>query len=475
MIVVGAGLSGIDAAWHLRHTLPDTTFTILESRDAIGGTWDVFRFPGIRSDSDVHTYGFGFKPWTEDSTVADGASILDYLARTVDENDLRRNIRFGHRVLRISWSSAESCWNVQAERTDTGERVVLRSRWVFATTGYFRYDRGYQPEFPGVERFTGDLVHPQQWPEDLDVGGKRIVVVGSGATAATLVPALAERGAQVTMLQRSPSYYLSLPQQDPIANLMYRHLSPERAYAWTRVKNERTQALFYRLSRRQPAIVKRLLLRDVARRLPDGYDVARHFTPAYDPWDQRVCLTPGGDLFRAISSGRAAVVTDTIDTFTEHGIRLTSGEELDADVVVSATGLDLLALGAMEIEVDGTPMPPGERLVYKSVMLSDVPNFAFVFGYTNASWTLKADLVCEWVCRCIAHMDRAGVTTAVAHPDDPSMPTRPMLEFDAGYVQRALDRFPRQGTGVWSVPMSYRADERRLRHDEIDDGVLQLT
>ena len=362
VIVVGAGLSGIDAAWHLRHTLPHKTFTILEARDAIGGTWDLFRFPGIRSDSDIQTYGFEFRAVDRHGPVADGASILDYLARTVDENDLRDRIRFGHRVVRISWSSEESRWTVEAERADTGERVVLRSSWVFATTGYFRYDRGYQPEFPGVERFNGDARasagvaggprrRRQAHRRDRQRCDRRHV----GARA------LAERGAHVTMLQRSPSYFISLPEQDPIANFMQRHLSPARAYAWTRVKNERTQALFYRLSRTRPALVKRLLLRDVARRLPDGYDVARHFTPTYDPWDQRVCLTPGGDLFRAISSGRATVVTDTIDTFTEHGIRLSSGEELDADIVVSATGLDLLALGAMDIEVDGQPMPAGER------------------------------------------------------------------------------------------------------------------
>jgi len=474
VVIVGAGLSGIGAAWHLRDALPHKSFTLLEARDEIGGTWDLFTYPGIRSDSDLHTYGFAFKPWTEDDAIADGPSILRYLEETVDENDLRPHIRFGHRVVRASWSTADACWTVEAERTHTGDAVVFECTWLVATTGYFRYDHGHLPEFPGIERFTGTVVHPQAWPEDLDYGGKRVVVIGSGATAATLIPAMAPRAAHVTMLQRSPTYYITLPQQDALANLARRFLSPERAYAWTRRKNVASQAFFYRLSRRRPKLVKRLLVRNVAKQLPEGYDVGRHFTPTYDPWDQRVCLTPGGDLFRAISSGRASVVTDTIDAFTERGIRLTSGEELDADIVVTATGLELLALGGMEVEVDGQPTDVGEHLVYKSVMLSDVPNLAFVFGYTNASWTLKVDLVCEWVCRCIAFMDRNGYVTAVPVNGDAQMPTSPMLEFGAGYVQRALDRFPRQGTGPWAVSMSYADDARRLREGEIDDGVLQL-
>ena len=475
MIIVGAGLSGIGAAWHLRHALPHKSFTMLEARDEIGGTWDLFRYPGIRSDSDLHTYGFAFKPWTDDDAIADGPSILRYLDETVEESGLRPHIRFGHRVVRASWSTADACWTVEAQRTDTGETVVMQSAWLFATTGYFRYDHGHQPELPGIERFGGTVVHPQAWPDGLDYAGKRVVVVGSGATAVTLLPAMAGTATHVTMLQRSPTYYITLPQQDALANLARRFLSPERAYAWTRRKNVTSQAFFYRLSRRRPNLVKRMLVRNVAKQLPEGYDVARHFTPTYDPWDQRVCLTPGGDLFRAISSGAASVVTDTIDTFTERGIRLSSGDEIEADIVVTATGLELLALGGMDVEVDGRTMEVGERLVYKSTMLSDVPNFAFVFGYTNASWTLKVDLVCEWVCRCIAFMDRNGYVSAVPVNRDPAMATGPMLEFGAGYVQRALDRFPRQGAGPWAVSMSYAADARRLRDGDIDDGVLQLT
>ncbi len=474
VVIVGAGISGIGAACHLRTRLPDASFAIVESRDAIGGTWDLFRFPGIRSDSDLHTYGYAFKPWTDDDSIAAGDKILRYLDETVDEYDLRGRIRFGHRVATASWSTAEALWTVTGDRTDTGESFVVRGRWLFATTGYFRYDHGYQPELPGVEHFGGTVVHPQHWPEDLDVAGKRIVVIGSGATAATLVPALVERSAQVTMLQRSPSYYVSLPRQDALANLARRWMSATRAYAWTRRKNVGTQTLFYRLCRARPDLMKRLLVGGVARQLPDGYDVARHFTPSYGPWDQRVCFTPGGDIFKAISSGGASVVTDTIDTFTETGIRLASGGELAADVVVTATGLELLALGNIAVDVDGETVDPAEHVVYKSVMLSGVPNLMFVFGYTNASWTLKVDLVCEWVCRCLAHMRRHAYDIAVPVAD-PAMPTGPMLDLTAGYIQRALDRFPQQGTGPWAVSTRYRDDQARLLRDPVDDGVLQFS
>ena len=475
VVVVGAGVSGIGAAWHLRDALPDLSFTVLEARDAIGGTWDLFRYPGVRSDSDLATYAYAWKPWTTPDTLAEGDAILEYLDEALDENDLRRHLQLGVRVRRLEWSSADTCWTVHAERVDTGEPVQYRCWWVVATTGYYRYDRGHLPEFAGVDRFAGTFVHAQDWPADLDVDGQRVVVIGSGATAATLIPALVDRGARVTMVQRSPGYYASLPRHDPIADAFNRHLPPARAYAWTRRKNQGTQALFYRLCRWQPDLMKRLLVGDVARRLPEGYDVARHFTPRYAPWDQRVCIVPGGDLFRAISSGRADVVTGVIDTFIEDGIRTADGTEVDADIVVAATGLEVLALGDMEVVVDGERMPAGERVVYKSVMLSDIPNFAYVFGYTNASWTLKVDLACAWICRVIAHMRRTGAGAAVATPDDPRMPTRSMLDLAAGYLLRAADRVPRQGTGVWSVPKSYRADARRLRRDPLEDGILRFS
>ncbi len=475
VVVVGAGVSGIGAAWHLRTELPDLTFTMLEARDAIGGTWDLFRYPGVRSDSDVQTYAYAWKPWADDDTVAAGDAILHYLDDAVDEHDLRRHVQFGRRVRQIDWSSSESAWTVDVEDTATGERTELRCWWIVAATGYFRYDRGHLPEFAGVDGFRGAYFHAQEWPEGLTVDGARVVVIGSGATAATLVPALADLGAQVTMLQRSPSYYLSLPAQDPIADAMRRHLSTGRAETWIRGKNQATQALFYRLCRWFPAGMRRVLVADASRRLPEGYDVATHFTPAYAPWDQRMCIVPDGDLFAAISSGRAEVVTGVIDTFTEDGVRLASGAELPADIVVAATGLEVLALGDMRVAVDDEQMIAGERVVYKSVMLSDLPNFAYVFGYTNATWTLKVDLACSWICRVISHMRRTGATKAVVAPDDPAMPTRSMLDLAAGYLTRAVERIPRQGTGVWSVPKGFRTDARRLLRDPVDDGVLRFS
>ena len=472
--IVGAGVSGIGIACHLRRDQPGTSFVMLEARDAIGGTWDLFRYPGIRSDSDLHTYGYEFKPWTDVDAIASGDKILGYLEGTVDEYGLRPAMRLGSRVTRASWSSPRAEWTVEVAPTGGGAPTELRARWLVATTGYFRYDHGNRPDFPGVERYRGALVDPQHWPPDLPVDGARVVVIGSGATAATLVPALAERGARVTMLQRSPSYYVSLPRQDALANLARRFLSPERAYAWTRRKNIRTQAVFYRLCRAQPERMKRLLVRGVARQLPDGYDVARHFTPEYGPWDQRMCFTPGGDVFRAISSGDASVVTDTIDTFTEDGIRLASGEALAADIVVSATGLEVRALGDIAVDVDGVAVDPADHVVYKSAMLSDVPNLVFVFGYTNASWTLKVDLIGDWLCRCLAYMARRGFAVACPEHRDPGMPTEPMLDLTSGYVLRAAERMPKQGTGPWRVTAAYHADARRMRTEPVDDGVLQF-
>jgi cation diffusion facilitator CzcD-associated flavoprotein CzcO len=339
VVVIGAGVSGIGTAWHLQDALPDVSFTVLEARDAIGGTWDLFRYPGVRSDSDVQTYAYAFKPWTAPDTLASGDAILRYLDETLDEHGLREHVRVGHRVIRVEWSSADSCWTIEAERTDTAEAVRLRCSWIVATTGYFRYDHGYTPDFAGLDRYSGSFLHAQDCPADFDAAGKHVAVIGSGATAATLIPALAERGAHVTMVQRSPSYYASLPREDPIAVLLRRRLSPARAERWTRGKNQATLALFYRLCRWRPDLMKRVLVSDARRRLPEGFDVDRHFTPSYAPWDQRVCIVPGGDLFEAISAGHVEVVTGVIDTFTERGLRLVSGEEVDADVVIAATGL----------------------------------------------------------------------------------------------------------------------------------------
>ena len=475
VLIIGAGMSGIGCAVHLSRALPHKRYAILEARQAMGGTWDLFRYPGIRSDSDLHTYGFAFKPWVGEQSLADGPAILDYITETARENDVERHIRLGHRVVAASWSSDEARWTVDVER-GAGERVRLTCSWLFAAGGYYRYDRGYDPGFAGTERFGGRIVHPQFWPEDLDYAGKRVVVIGSGATAVTLVPELAVDAAHVTMLQRTPTYIAALPEKDWIANALKRHLPPQRAYELIRRKNIWLQRNVYRLSRRRPELLRRFLLAGVRRRLPEGYDVATHFTPPYDPWDQRICADPDGELFAAISSGAASVVTDRIATFTETGIRLESGRELEADIIVTATGLELQAFGELDLAVDGEPVALSDTLAYKGLMLSDVPNFAYAIGYTNSSWTLKVDLVGDYLCRLLAYMDARGLDVCTPVNDDPAMGRRPLLDFGAGYVRRAADRLPKQGDREpWTVTMSYRDDLRRLRDGEIDDGVARFT
>ncbi len=475
MVIIGAGISGIGAAWYLEHRLPGKTYTILESREQSGGTWDLFRYPGIRSDSDLHTYGFAFKPWVNEKSIADGPAILDYIRETASESGIDGHIRLGHHVVRASWSSEEALWTVEAQRNDTGETVVLKCSWLFGAAGYYRYEQGYLPAFKDVERFQGQVIHPQHWPEELDYTGKQVVVIGSGATAVTLVPAMVDRAAHVTMLQRSPTYVVSLPEKDSVANLLKRILPAERAYAITRRKNIWMQRTFYELSQKRPKLVKWLLRKGLEKRLPEGYDIDTHFTPSYNPWDQRLCAVPDGDLFAAISTGRASVVTDRISRFTERGILLESGRELEADIIITATGLDLQALGGVHVSVDGREISIPDQLIYKAAMISNVPNLAFVFGYTNSSWTLKVDLVCDYICRLISFMDRSGYASCVPVNTDPDMQTRPMLDFGAGYVQRAVDRFPRQGTGPWEVKMSYRDDVERLSHGPLVDGVLRFS
>jgi monooxygenase len=475
VLIVGAGLSGIGSAWHLQDRLPGRSYAILEARDEIGGTWDLFRYPGIRSDSDMHTLGYRFKPWTEERTIADGPSILEYVRRTARERGIDRAIRFHHRVIAAEWSSEESRWTVEAERADTGETVRLTCDFLWTCSGYYRYDEGYTPEFEGVERFAGPVIHPQHWPEDLDYAGKRVVVIGSGATAVTLVPAMAEQAAHVTMLQRSPTYIASLPGEDPIAMRLRRFLPKRAVYAVVRWKNVLLQTAIYQLSRRRPELVKEMIRRGVERSLPPGYDVDTHFKPSYDPWDQRMCLVPDGDLFRAISDGSASVVTDRIDAFTERGLRLESGAELEADAIVTATGLNLLFLGGIDLTVDGEPVDVSKKMAYKGMMLSGVPNFAFTVGYTNASWTLKADLTSEYVCRLLAHMNAHGYARC-APELDPSVAERPLLDFTSGYVQRSLDRFPKQGSREpWKLRQNYVLDVRTIRRGPIDDGTMAFS
>jgi cation diffusion facilitator CzcD-associated flavoprotein CzcO len=470
VLIVGAGLSGIGAGCHLRMSCPGKTFAILESRDAIGGTWDLFRYPGIRSDSDMFTLGYPFRPWPEAEAIADGPSIRSYIRETAREHRVDETVRFHHRVLAAEWSTQEARWTVDVERTDTGERQQLTCGFLFMCTGYYRYDEGYTPHFEGVERFAGQVVHPQHWPEDLDYAGKRVVVIGSGATAVTLVPAMAGEAAHVTMLQRSPSYVVSLPGTDPLAGLLRRVLPPKRAYPIVRWKNVLLATGFFKACRRAPGLMKALIRKGVVNRLPEGYDVDTHFAPRYQPWDQRLCLVPDGDLFETISRGDASVVTDRIETFTERGLRLESGAELEADVIVTATGLNLLMLGGMRIVVDGREVELSETVGYKGMMLSGVPNLAIALGYTNASWTLKCDLVTQYVCRLLNHMDRAGYRQATPREPGRSVATEPFLDLASGYVLRSIHALPKQGSRApWRLYQNYMRDVLMLRRGPLED------
>jgi monooxygenase len=476
VLIVGAGLSGVGAACHLQRECPHKTYAILESRDRMGGTWDLFRYPGIRSDSDMFTLGYKFRPWTDARAIADGPTILDYIHETARDHDVARHVRYSRRVVRAEWSSADARWTVEVAHTDTGETSHVTCDFLFGCTGYYRYDQGYAPEFRGSERFRGRIVHPQHWPEDLDYAGKRVVVIGSGATAVTLIPAMAPDAAHVTMVQRSPSYVLSLPERDPIADFIRKHLPPRYAYPIVRWKNVAISSLIYQLSRRRPRFMKGLIRKGVARQLPAGYEVDTHFKPRYDPWDQRLCLVPDGDLFRAISDGRASIETGAIETFTERGVQLASGKELEADVIITATGLNLLLFGGMRLAVDGRDVQPSETIGYKGMMLSGVPNFAFTIGYTNASWTLKGDLSGEYVCRLLNHMDANGYRRVTPLTPDPSQPTGPLIDLRSGYVLRSIDELPKQGARTpWRLHQNYARDVVLLRYGAIDDEAIEFS
>jgi monooxygenase len=475
VLVIGAGLSGVGAGCHLTMSCPGKSFAILEARESIGGTWDLFRYPGIRSDSDMYTLGYSFRPWKEAKAIADGPSILNYIRETARDFRVEQKIRFQHKVVRASWSTEDSQWVVEVERTDTGERLHMTADFVLTCTGYYRYDEGYTPEFAGIEDFRGQLVHPQHWQDDLDYDGKHVVVIGSGATAVTLVPALAESAAHVTMLQRSPTYVISLPAKDPLAGLLRKFLSAKAAYPVIRWKNVLMTMLSFQLSRRRPHIMKAIIRKGLEKQLPVGYDIDTHFKPRYNPWDQRLCLVPDGDLFQVLSEGRASIVTDTIDRFTENGVRLASGQELEADVVVTATGLNMLALGGVTFEVDGRPVKLSDTVGYKGMMFSGIPNLATAVGYTNASWTLKCDLTCEYVCRMLNYMDDKGYRTVVPRWADPSMPTVPFIDLTSGYVQRSIDQFPRQGPKApWRLYQNYIRDVLLLRHGKLVDNALEF-
>jgi cation diffusion facilitator CzcD-associated flavoprotein CzcO len=474
VLIVGAGLSGIAAAYHLQARCPGKSYAILEARESIGGTWDLFRYPGIRSDSDMFTLGYGFRPWKAAKAIADGPSILEYVKDTAREHGIDRHIRFGHRVVRAEWSSAEQRWSIGAQLADSGQIVHLTAGFLFACTGYYRYDEGYTPKLPGTERFAGRIVHPQHWPEDLDYAGKRVVIIGSGATAVTLAPAMASDAAHVTMLQRSPSYFVSLPGEDPLAKRVRRVLPERLAHGALRWKNLLLMMGSYQLSRRAPKLMRRLMREGVERALPPGYDVDTHFNPSYDPWDQRLCLVPDGDLFEAIGSGRVSVVTEGIRSFTERGIELESGQVLDADIVITATGLNLLVLGGMELCVDGRDVEVSRALTYRGMMLGGVPNLALAFGYTNASWTLKCELICRYVTRLLNHMDARGFTQATPLPPAGAAAgaTEPFLNLTSGYVLRAVDQFPRQGASApWRVHQNYLRDIALIRHGDLEEGM----
>ena len=476
VLIVGAGISGIGAGRHLRTEHPAKTFAVLEARAASGGTWDLFRYPGIRSDSDLHTFGYEFKPWRDEESIASAPRILAYLRETATENGLDPHIRYHHRLVAAAWSSEQARWTVDVERTDTGERLQLTASWLFAGAGYYRYDEGYTPHFEGRERFRGPVVHPQAWPEDLDCTGKRVLVIGSGATAVTLVPALAGSAAHVTMLQRTPSYVLPVPRHDALANRLRALLGEERGYALTRRKNIATGTAIWRFCMRFPRTARRLIRWVNTKQLPAGYPVDEHFNPPYDPWTQRLCAVPDGDLFRAIRNGEASVVTDRIVTFTEEGVLLESGRELAADVIVTATGLNVQAFGGIALTVDGRPVDLTGTVAYKGMMLSGVPNFAYAIGYTNSSWTLKVGLLCEHFCRLLAHLDAHGYDSCRPEVADPSMPTRPLLDFGAGYVQRAVAQLPRQGDRTpWRTSTSWSADVALLRSGSVVDPELHFS
>jgi len=474
VLIVGAGLSGIGAAYYIQTQCPTKRYAILEGRDTIGGTWDLFRYPGVRSDSDMYTLGFSFRPWRDAKAIADGPSILSYIRETAAAYGIDRNVRFGHRVRRAEWSSADARWTVEAVR-ESGEVVRLTCSFLYMCSGYYDYEGGYTPEWRGVEQFAGQIVHPQQWPEDLDYAGKRVVVIGSGATAVTLVPAMAEQAANVTMLQRSPTYVVAQPAKDPAADWLRARLPERLAHGLVRWKNVLMGMYFYTLMRRQPALAKRNLLKLVRAELGPDFDVETHFTPRYNPWDQRLCLAPDGDLFAAIKAGKAAVVTDQIDTFTPGGIRLRSGAELPADVVVTATGLVMRLMSGVQLAVDGRPVDLAQTMSYKGTMFSDVPNLAAAIGYTQASWTLKCELIARYVTRLLNYMDRRGFVQCTPRKTDPSVAEEPVINLTSGYIQRALSTLPKQGSRrPWKLYQNYILDTLTYRLGKVDDGTMEF-
>ncbi len=474
VLIVGAGLSGIGAAAHLTMQCPDKSYAIVEQRADMGGTWDLFRYPGIRSDSDMHTLGYRFKPWLHEKTIADGPAIHEYVHQTADEYKIAPHIHFGHRVVAANWSSTDARWHVTAKTADDDGERHFAARFLFMCAGYYDYDQGYTPEFSGSDDFGGQIVHPQHWPENLAYEGKKVTVIGSGATAVTIVPVMAQKGAQVTMLQRSPTYMVSRPAIDPFSKKM-RKIFPEKiAYAITRFRNINLQRLAYWYARHNPKKMAGKLIEMARKELPSSVDVDTHFTPRYGPWEQRLCLIPDSDMFNAISAGKAEVVTDHIDHFTHDGIQLKSGKHIEADIIVTATGLNLVTMGKTALSIDGKPVNLGDHVNYKGVMFNDIPNLASVFGYINASWTLKTDIVADYVCRLLKAMDAKGALVANPHLDDPDMPRLPFVgDFTSGYFARSFDKLPKNGDRhPWRVLQDYAAEKKILTREPIDDGVM---
>ena len=479
VVIVGAGISGIGTARHLQQKCPDKSFVLLEGRDAIGGTWDLFRYPGIRSDSDMYTLGYSFKPWREAKAIADGPSILKYVVETATEHGITEHIRFKHQVKSAAWSSQQAQWTVEVDRSEENDQVHFTANFLLMCGGYYSYKHGFDPQFEGMNRFHGPIVHPQFWPEDLDYSGKHVVVIGSGATAMTLVPAMAENGAQVTMVQRSPTYVVSHASEDRIANFLRKVLPEKIAYAITRWKNVWRELHFYRQTRTAPAKVKKMLIDLVRQSLGPDYDVDTHFTPRYNPWDQRLCLIPDDDLFNALNAGTAVVVTDNIEGFTEKGLELSSGKELEADIIVTATGLQLVVVSDVQFQVDGKKVNFPDTYTYKGMMFSDVPNLVQVFGYINASWTLRVDLTADYLCRLLNYMDALDVRqcTPRLNEQEKSSPTKPWIDdFPAGYMQRMMHLFPRQlDSGPWRNTQNYYEDKKMITRAPIADEALQFS
>lgn len=475
VLIIGAGLSGIGAACHLTRQCPDKSFLLLEARNASGGTWDLFRYPGIRSDSDMFTLGYNFKPWTNNKSIADGPDIRAYVREAAAEHGVDKKIRYGLKVKSAAWDSASATWTVVAEKVGGGEQQVFTAGFVMSCTGYYNYDKGYEPEFAGRDDFKGQIIHPQKWPENLNYSGKKVVVIGSGATAVTLIPSMTDKAALVTMLQRSPTYVISVPLIDPMVQAMRKYLPEKAVYRMTRARNVAITLGLYKFSRSKPEVMRRFLLSQIKRTVGPGFDM-KHFTPKYNPWDERLCAVPNGDMFKAIRKGKAAVVTDHIERFDATGIQLKSGQHLDADIIITATGLDLQMMGGMQVSVDGKPFNPGEKMYYKGIMFEDLPNFSMTFGYTNASWTLKADLTSEYICRLLKVMDKKGVRQITPRNHDPAVHHEPLISLASGYIQRAAGKLPQQGNKApWKLHQNYTMDLMALRFGKIEDGVMEFS